>query len=88
VNATVVTVGVRNYILSQLPAFVGRFMPAPMFNYVATSVWIRAENKQTDDGTTYADLLNTVSEDPASYYAVVKTDAYPNGAMRGQFAKK
>ncbi|CAI5948315.1 unnamed protein product [Closterium sp. NIES-64] len=72
------------------PKFFGFFRPpVPSgFVYGFAGMWYNASTITTAAGPTYKDVMDLLLANPASYYAVASTDAYPNGAALGSFAAR
>ncbi|GJP42769.1 hypothetical protein CLOM_g2303 [Closterium sp. NIES-68] len=71
-----------------LPKFFGFFRPpVPSgFVYGFSGMWYNASTITTATGQTYKDVIDLLLANPASYYSVATTDAYPDGVALGSFA--
>ncbi|GJP32685.1 hypothetical protein CLOM_g17286 [Closterium sp. NIES-68] len=57
---------------------------AKVFRYIMEGVWRNAENVNTASGKTLEDLMKAILAAPRTYYALVTSPSFPQGAIRGQ----
>ncbi|GJP35665.1 hypothetical protein CLOM_g20183 [Closterium sp. NIES-68] len=58
-----------------------------MYTYYTRGVIRDASSRTNAQGDTYLTAMQNLLDSPESYYGLVKTDTYPEGAARGQFRK-
>ncbi|CAI5501510.1 unnamed protein product [Closterium sp. Naga37s-1] len=71
-----------------VPKYFGFFRPAARTGYVYgfSGVWYNATQYSNADGQSYFEVANLLLANPSGYFGIVKTEAFVNGAARGQFA--
>eukprot|EP00475_Leptophrys_vorax_P025624 TRINITY_DN358_c0_g1_i1.p1 TRINITY_DN358_c0_g1~~TRINITY_DN358_c0_g1_i1.p1 ORF type:complete len:269 (+),score=-12.51 TRINITY_DN358_c0_g1_i1:164-970(+) len=55
------------------------------YSYMFKGVWANASSITAASGDSVAAVVASLVQSPGDYYAVVMTEAFPEGAMRGQF---
>ncbi|CAI5512189.1 unnamed protein product [Closterium sp. Naga37s-1] len=71
-----------------VPKYFGFFRPAARTGYVYgfSGVWYNATQYSNSDGQSYFEVANLLLANPGGYFGIVKTEAFEDGAGRGQFA--
>ncbi|CAI7807920.1 unnamed protein product [Closterium sp. NIES-54] len=71
-----------------VPKYFGFFRPAARTGYVYgfSGVWYNATQYSNSDGQSYFEVANLLLANPGGYFGIVKTEAFADGAARGQFA--
>ncbi|CAI5466584.1 unnamed protein product [Closterium sp. Yama58-4] len=71
-----------------IPKYFGFFSPGVPSGYVYgfSGVWYNATQYSNAAGQSYFEVANLLLANPSGYFGIVKTEAFADGAARGQFA--